>query len=225
MIGRPTITFEMRRKFLEGMRRHGGCTMELDGTVHWGPSVENLLKVELGGGSKPREGFINVDRCPTADRLCDFDASGELCGPSPGCWWGLPFRDDSVGHLYSAHCLEHVVKLWRLMREIVRICAIGATVEIVVPHWASSGAMLHGHVQTIPPCQAEQWSGSTPEALAYWWQGCAKRLKLLETDYAPGVAFGVWRDALPTMSQWSILEFCPDAAHEIRYFFSVVENS
>jgi predicted SAM-dependent methyltransferase len=190
-------------------------------------SVTDLLKVELGGGSKPREGYINVDRTATdleREFQVDFDGPDECDTNELVIPWQLPFDDNSVGSLYSSHCLEHIRELPRLMREIVRICAVGVTVEIIVPHWAGSGANLHGHVQTIPPCQAEHWGGDDQVHLAYWWEGCAKRLKLLETEYVRGRGFHFWREALPAMSEASILEFCPDAAHEIRYVFSVVEN-
>lgn len=176
------------------------------------PVATSALKVELGGGRTPRgDGYVNVDRLPCADVQCDFDRSDAQ----------LPFEDNSVVDLYTSHCLEHIEHLGQLMREIVRVCRVGARVEIRVPHWQSNMAMCHGHRQTITHEQVDHWTRS---AIDFWWGGLPKRLKHFSTDYAKGGSFDEWRGMLPTATDDQILRLCPDACHEARYVFHVIEN-
>ena len=98
------------------------------------PPHQTNLKVELGGGKSPRgNGFINLDveAGPEVDLVCDFEHDR------------LPFEDDTVSFIYSAHCIEHI-DYRHLLKEIVRVCHIGARVEIIVPYWLSPSAMCSG---------------------------------------------------------------------------------
>jgi len=181
-----------------------------------GPGASAALKIELGGGAKSRAGFVNCDRCATADRIVDFDAPD----------FRLPFDDGVAHHVYTAHCLEHVVELKRVLWEIVRVSAIGGMVEMVAPHWAGNMANCHGHVQTISHEQAEHWGGeSDTTARDYWWKGSPKRLRLFATTYSPGGGFAFWRKSLPAATDEEIMRLCNDACHEVRYVFHVVGNS
>ncbi len=187
-----------------------------------GPGTSAALKIEIGGGKFPRDGgfqkngFLNVDKLDCADVQADFELLGDMAAGAR-----LPFADNSVQHIYSSHCFEHVVNLKGLLHELARVAALGCVVEIRVPHWLSNMANCHDHKQTISHVQIEHW---TSTALEYWWQGCNKRLKLLETTLVPAAAFGEWKTLLPHATDDQILRLCPDACHEYRFFMTFVPH-
>lgn len=176
-----------------------------------GPGESVALKLEIGGGDKPRgDGWLNVDKCEGADVRLDFDAED----------FRLPFADDSVLSICSSHCLEHIRELRRLLREVVRVCRPGALVEIRVPHWNSSMAMCHDHKQTIAEPQVDHWCNS---AVDYWLGGMAKRLKLMMTDYVPSGNFEEAKTLHPGWTDNQVMRFVPDACHEICFVMHIVE--
>lgn len=164
------------------------------------------LKVELGGGDKPYgNGFIDVDRKSAYGLDLEHDR--------------LPFEDDTVAEVYSAHCLEHIRNLHHILHEIVRICKVGAKVTIVVPHHLSSMALCHDHKQVIPPEQVDHW---TKSALSYWWKGCTKRLDHIRTTQIPSNTFNEAKHLFSHLTNEQVMRFIPNAAHEIKYELSVV---
>jgi len=84
------------------------------------------MRLNLGCGDKPKEGFLGVDRfpCAAAGLLCDFDRR-------------LPFRDDCVEAAHLDNVIEHVGDVLALLIEISRVCRDGARVTIVTPHFTS----------------------------------------------------------------------------------------
>jgi hypothetical protein len=71
------------------------------------------VKLDLGSGRKPMEGFLGVDSVPgITDFVVDLWRDG-----AP---W--PFADDSVDELWSNHFIEHIdavdVPVWRKVRAI-----------------------------------------------------------------------------------------------------------
>ena len=67
------------------------------------------MRLNLGCGDKPKEGFLGVDRfpCAAAGLLCDFDRR-------------LPFRDDCVEAAHLDNVIEHVGDVLALLTEISR---------------------------------------------------------------------------------------------------------
>ena len=86
------------------------------------------MKLNLGCGSKTIEGFVNVDKYPTATTDLVFDLE-----TAP---W--PWASDSVEEVRFIHSLEHMGRdtdsFLGIIRELYRICADGATVLIHAPH-------------------------------------------------------------------------------------------
>ena len=175
-------------------------------------------RVELGGGTAPRgDGFVNVDRLdhPAVDVRVDFEQLGRgACR--------LPFDDDSVDEIYSSHCLEHVWPYEGLLREIARVCRLGAPVELRVPHWNQQMAMCNDHKHTVGPDQVRHW---TDDAVEHWWHGCAKRLRLLRTEWVPSGRLAEAKRLFPHLSDEQVMRFIPDTCHENRFHFFVVENA
>ncbi len=85
------------------------------------------LRLNLGSGLKPREGFFGVDHLPlpTTDIVADLN---EPLAQLPDC---------SVSEVFTRHTLEHVRELLPLMAEIHRVCRPDARIEIIVPHFSN----------------------------------------------------------------------------------------
>jgi SAM-dependent methyltransferase len=174
------------------------------------------MLVELGGGRKPRgNNWINVDAeaGPGVDIVLDF----ERLSPK----YLLPFPDAKVDSVYTSHCLEHVRNLGNLMREIVRICKIGADVEIRVPSPLSGMALCHGHVQVLPDEQIDHWCNT---ATQFWFGSCERRLKHVRTERVPGGAFTEAKRLFPHLSNDQVMRFIPGACHEHVYYLEVILN-
>lgn len=86
------------------------------------------LVLELGCGNQKRhQRAIGVD---TRDFAC-VDIVGDIFDVLDD----LP--DCSVSAIYAYHFIEHVDDLSSLLKEIVRVCCIGGTIELSVPHFSN----------------------------------------------------------------------------------------
>lgn len=149
---------------------------------------------------------MNLDERPDANFVCDLN------GP-------LPLPDDTVDEVYSAHCLEHVDGLEHIVREIVRVCKVGAVVEIRVPHWNSSMACCQGHRQTISEMQVFHFE----QFVDHWFPRdvCKKCLELENTEYVPSAHFPRAKELHPNWRDEDIFRYLADTCHEIRFLFQV----
>lgn len=86
------------------------------------------MKLNLGSGQNPREGYLNVDKFPQGnpDIVMDLEATP----------W--TFDDNSVDEILLNHVLEHlgatVDTFFGIIKEMYRVCKNGATIQINVPH-------------------------------------------------------------------------------------------
>lgn len=90
--------------------------------------MEDDIRINIGCGNIPVEGYLNLDRreLPGVDIVADAT--------------NLPFETGSVGEIFSAHLIEHFPQ-----QEFVRV---------VLPHWVSllkPGGRLHA---TLPDWEA-----------------------------------------------------------------------
>lgn len=88
--------------------------------------LNNLSKVDIGGGLFPRAGYLTIDQ-EGADITCDLNE-------------GIPLLDNSVGVLNASHILEHLKDPWKSMKEIHRVLADGGWAFIQVPSTDGRGA-------------------------------------------------------------------------------------
>jgi len=110
------------------------------------PSPPSRLRLNLGCGQNPREGFLNVDKFPACnpDMVCDLEV------------FPWPFEDNSAELIILHHVLEHLGettdKFFAVMKELYRISAPDARIEVTVPH-PRSHAFLNDptHVRAISP--------------------------------------------------------------------------
>lgn len=82
------------------------------------------MKVNLGCGPRPIEGFVNVDLL----ELPGVDVHADVRGP-------LPFEDGSVDLLYASHVLEHLAtaEVPETLREWRRVLRPGGSLLVAVP--------------------------------------------------------------------------------------------
>jgi glycosyltransferase involved in cell wall biosynthesis len=88
--------------------------------------TKHLLKVDIGGGLFPREGYMTIDQ-EGADINCDLNN-------------GIPLEDNSVGVLNASHVIEHLKDPIKTMGEIHRVLAHGGWAFIEVPSTEGNGA-------------------------------------------------------------------------------------
>jgi len=85
-----------------------------------------LLKVDIGGGLFPKEGYMTIDQ-EGGDITCDLNE-------------GIPLPDNSVGVINASHVIEHLRDPIKTMREIHRVLAHGGWAFIEVPSTDGRGA-------------------------------------------------------------------------------------
>lgn len=88
--------------------------------------IKGLLKIDIGGGLFPREGYTTIDQ-EDANITCDLND-------------GIPLDDNSVGVINASHIIEHLRDPIKTMREIHRVLAHGGWAFIEVPSTEGNGA-------------------------------------------------------------------------------------
>lgn len=103
------------------------------------------LKLDLGCGKNPREGFTGVD-------LRDFGQpiKADLTKP-----W--PWKDDSVEEAHCSHTIEHFDAERRIyfVNELYRVLKPGGKCQMIAPHWSSCRA--YGDLTHQWPPISEFW--------------------------------------------------------------------
>lgn len=175
------------------------------------------MQLELGGGAKPLgPPWVNVDLVPGADVAWDLRD------------YPWPFADESVGAVYSSHCLEHLPDPMRVLYEVCRVCREGARVEIRVPAPNSDLAMVWDHRHVLAPVAVRNFDALLPRD--HWappaYAG-PRRLKLAGEVWRPSVLLEEAKKHLPFLRGLSddvILRWVPRTAHEVCFHFEVVPN-
>jgi SAM-dependent methyltransferase len=92
--------------------------------------VTALVKLDLGCGPNPKEGFTGVDRIDFGKNIV-----ADLTKP-----W--PWADSSVDEVNCSHNLEHydAIERCHFWNELHRVLKPGAKATIITPHWASNRA-------------------------------------------------------------------------------------
>lgn len=134
--------------------------------------LDTRVKLHLGCGAKRLEGFINVDKFGEPDRRVDLER------------FPWPWHDSIADEVVMIHVLEHLggdPETFRgIIQELYRVCAPGAKVTIVVPHWRHdnfSGDPTHVRVVNAQvlslldraQCEAWQAAGYSNTPLALYW--------------------------------------------------------
>jgi len=99
--------------------------------------VSALPTIDLGCGPFKRPGALGLDieAGPGIDHVLDFEKER------------LPFDDGTVGYVFSSHCLEHLRQPMPVMRELTRVAADGAGLELWLPYgWHNEGQLVDHYV-------------------------------------------------------------------------------
>ena len=87
-----------------------------------------MIKLNLGSGSKIKDGYVNVDKFDTFKPEVVHDLEK----------FPYPFENDSIDQILMLHVLEHIGKEFSIfnsiMKELYRICKNNSIIDIVVPH-------------------------------------------------------------------------------------------
>lgn len=170
------------------------------------------MRLEIGGGDRPRpadgDPWINVDLTPGADVVHDLNVTP----------W--PFPDESVDELYSSHCIEHVNCAISFLREVARICKVGALVEIRCPDACSEMAMVHGHRGVVSLNCMRHADTVFPEL---FWVG-ERRLSLIDVEIGGDDYWFPKARESHLFKDWTdeeIMTWIPRTRHENRFKFRV----
>lgn len=93
-----------------------------------------LIKLDIGCGPNPLEGYIGCD-------LIKFDKVEKVFHAGKDVW---PFEDNTVDEVHAAHFLEHLTNLneaWErthFFNEACRVMKQGSKMTLIFPHWASN---------------------------------------------------------------------------------------
>ena len=90
-------------------------------------SRQPLVRLQLGCGNDPKQGWINHDLMP----LPDIDVVHDL---NERPW---PWADNTIDEIWAKDVLEHLPDTLGTMEELYRITKPGASVYIAVPYWNS----------------------------------------------------------------------------------------
>jgi len=89
--------------------------------------VPKLDKLNLGCGGEYLEGYVNLDY----NSEYKIDVKHDLNQ------FPYPFPDNHFDEIYCSHILEHVVDLFKVMDELVRISKDKTIIHIRVPHFSN----------------------------------------------------------------------------------------
>lgn len=105
------------------------------------------MRLDLGCGTRKRDGFIGVDSRK-------FDGVDVVCDLGVERW---PFDGDTVEEAHCSHMVEHLTAPQRIhfVNELHRVMKRGAKCQIIVPHWGSTRA--YGDLTHQWPPVAEMW--------------------------------------------------------------------
>jgi SAM-dependent methyltransferase len=131
-----------------------------------------------------------------------------------------PFADDSVDEAYSCHCIEHLQRgPWPFLRELARVCKIGAPVEIRCPSPGSDLASQWGHTHVFSHIEVMNGQDYFRERT---WPG-PKWLRCHTVRYEPSVLMPRAKEQLPFLKGLDdqiIMTWFPRTAHECRYYYT-----
>ncbi len=100
--------------------------------------MEEIIKLDLGGGIKKTEGFINIDKYQQQNLV---DLVMDLDSPT----LNLPYKNSSISEIRSYHFFEHIDNIFPLINECYRVLKVDGIMDIITPlgHTASWGDPTH----------------------------------------------------------------------------------
>ena len=123
------------------------------------------MRIDLGCGTRKKEGYIGVDSRP-------FDGVDVVCDLGTERW---PWGDETVEEAHSSHMVEHLTGPQRIhfVNELYRVLKRGGKAQIIVPHWANVRA--YGDL-------THQW----PPVSEFWFYYLSKEWRKTEAPHNDG---------------------------------------
>lgn len=127
-------------------------------------SATTALRLNLGSGQRPLEGYLNVDKYGEPDLRWDLET------------FPWPWDDNTVSEVKLIHVLEHLGQqtqtYLQIIQELYRICLPDAKIQIIVPHHRHDN-FVHDptHVRAITPSGLQMFSRKLNQD--WQTQGCA----------------------------------------------------
>lgn len=106
------------------------------------------VKVELGSGRYPKDGYISIDLHEevSPDYVLNLETDD------------LPFENNSVDEVFSSQVFEHLTSHDNVMKEAHRILKAEGELIIEVPYWSSEGAFRDPtHVRFFSEKSFDYW--------------------------------------------------------------------
>lgn len=98
------------------------------------------MKLHVGCGPWPIEGWVNVDKNAVHPGVCEVDATGPL-----------PYKDSSVDYVFSEHFIEHLTRdeAQYFLRECYRCLSYGGKIRIATPDIAFLRDLLNDNLTEL----------------------------------------------------------------------------
>ena len=144
------------------------------------------MKLNLGSGSRPLAGFINVDissDMPNVDVVHDLNVIP----------W--PFEENSADEVVMSHCLEHLEDRNLAMRELHRILKPEGVARITVPHFTWQMAYAdptHKHFFAYPTFFYYSGRGGYFD---FWFSYCHVKIRF-------GKRISLWNYVIEPIANW-----------------------
>jgi SAM-dependent methyltransferase len=106
------------------------------------------MKLNIGCGGKPRDGWVNVDQhtLPGVDVAHNLDV------------FPWPFADESAEQVLAEHVYEHVKAPVEFVLEAWRVLVPGGLLTVTCPHWSSENAFTDPtHVRFVTDKTFDYW--------------------------------------------------------------------
>lgn len=164
------------------------------------------LRLNVGSGVHPHEGWVNVDRNAPPDWHVDVEASA----------LDLPFDDECADRVYFGHIMEHLsydTDAPRALREAWRVLRGGGLVGIVGPAMdlAIETDQPEGIIEAIkitPVDDDYKYNSETPAGLGHLWEAnVANTLELVRSVFPNALVVPV--DQLCLNTGWPNHETSP----------------
>lgn len=102
-----------------------------------------VKKLNLGSGTRPKKGYVNIDWSELGNPEVIHDLNV----------FPYPFADSTFDEIEMQHVIEHLDKVFDVMREAHRLLKPGGVVHIQVPHFSrgfTHSEHVHGFDITFP---------------------------------------------------------------------------
>jgi len=106
------------------------------------------MRLNIGCGGKPSEGWVNVDHhpLPGVDVIHDLDV------------FPWPFENETASQILASHVFEHVTRPIDFVLECWRVLVPGGVLTVVCPHWTSENAFTDPtHVRFVTDRTFDYW--------------------------------------------------------------------